>query len=187
MVVPQLPPELIARIQTVAEWGESSDKRKKLRSTLELVNSQWNALVDHSTHLLILSRADLTRLTNSLADDESRTAVSAKARSIEVNLQPLGKPGHVPELIATLAHLPLCEKVVMYGEWGWATFGPLWGSDSKQLGLDLLSALLGLSNLRHFDYSDCTCCDGNTGAIWGHQIQRSVNPTIGAEVREVHG
>ncbi len=165
---------MIARIQTVAEWGEDSGERKKLRAKFELVNSEWKGLVDHSTNILILSYAALARLTRSLAEDESRTAVEAKARTIEIDMEPLGKEKRVPELIEAIKHLVLCEKVKIYGEWGWATFGGLWGSEPDQVGLDLLDALLGLAHIRHFDYSGCTSCDGNTASITQAQIARQV-------------
>lgn len=174
MVLPQLPPEIVGQFQGWAEVGRSSEQRKKTRATFELVNKQWKGLVDHFTNVIILARADLTRLTNSLANDEVRTAIEAKTKSVEIHLQPFGQDGHIPELIQAIGHFVKCECLMMYGEWGYSSFGPLWGQDPNKDALDLFQAILGLANLREFDYSGCTCCDGNTAAIWEHQIRESV-------------
>lgn len=174
MVVPQFPPEIVAEVQAWAEVGRSSEERKKTRATFGLVNKQWNSLVDHLTEVFILDQSDLVRLSKAVADDQSRSAIEARTKSIEIYIQPLGKNKLVPRLTQALAYFRKCEQVKIYGEWGWATFGPLWGSDPHQQGLDLFAALVGMPNVRKFDYSGCTCCDGNTASITEAQIRRQV-------------
>lgn len=176
MVVPQFPPEIIAEIQAWAEVGRTTVQRKKARTTFKLVNKQGNGLVDYDTNIWILTSSDMTQLTDRLNDDQVRAAMKRKTKSIEIDMNAVGRDKRVPELIEALKVFEGCESVLVHHEWGYAPFSPLWGSEGEPSGpgVDLLAAFLAMNNLRHFDYSGCTSCDGNTASLRESQIRRYV-------------
>ncbi len=156
-MIPRLPPEVIARIQVVAEWGEDQEEVKQLRTTFSLVNKQWSALVDHWSRVLVLSRSDLARLAKLINERSVLAGAKARARSIEVNLSQLDKVALISALAKLVKPLSGCTSITLTGESGFSSFG--WGPTGDQSrsqlppARELFEAITSLPHIRHFEYA----------------------------------
>ncbi len=154
-MTPRLPPELIALIQAEAERDEPPAQRKKLRATFELVNREWNGLVDHFTDVIVLKLSDASRLWNPRRHPNGSELLGAKAKSIEVELDEVKDRKQASWLVSLFYQASKVEEVVIKMSSG----GVRLVRDSKN-GADLVNALAQLTNLRHFEIDKHSTGDG---------------------------
>ncbi len=174
MVVPQFPPEMIARIQYWAEAGKPPAARKKIRATFELVNKEWKDLVDHFTFTVVTKPSDIARLSNKLQEPEAAARAGARARVLRIDMAKLGKGGHVVALSEVVEKLVGCQVVKIVNERGWGTFGLSHAlGELSEPGATLLRALGALGQVTRFQYEcDITWEGEPCGRVTDDQFRR---------------
>ncbi len=150
--LPRLPPEVIARIQALAEEDQSAGEIKKLRARFELVNKEWYGIVDYFTHVVVTQLSDVTRLTTKLRSSKLRALLTAKTKAFTVELREGWRGGEMVKLSNLMNWLPRARRVSIANE----GYGVLVGNGTKA-GTVLVEALAKMTNLTHFVMSGGRC------------------------------
>ncbi len=149
--LPRLPPEMIARIQALAEEGQSAREINKLRATFELVNKEWYGIVDYLTHIVVAKLSDLSKLTAKLRSSKLRALLGSKTKSVTIE-------GNYFGTAERKKLLNLLERVNGVESLDFANWTVAEALDrEKPSGVAFTDLLATFTNLRHFTFGHARC------------------------------